>query len=117
MKWWVLFGRRSRPWRTFIAWSGLLSRTGARLAPAIMDSQDSFARTGWAGTRTANSVCCAISTAEKARADLRSRVHRRTGAALLEKFRRVNLLLNDAWHTAPNHSRPASCVVKPRHRR
>jgi len=36
---------------------------------------------------------------------------------VLEKFRRVNLLLNDAWHTAPNHSRPASCVVKPRHRR
>jgi hypothetical protein len=24
-----------------------------------------FARTGWVGTKTANSVCCAISTAEK----------------------------------------------------
>jgi hypothetical protein len=32
---------------------------------------------------------------------------------VLEKLRRVNLLLDDAWHTAPNHSRPASCVVKP----
>src|SRR5262245_61691710 len=32
---------------------------------------------------------------------------------VLEKLRRVNLLLDDGWHTAPNHSRPASCVVKP----
>ncbi|HEY6369255.1 MAG TPA: hypothetical protein VIX37_01635 [Candidatus Sulfotelmatobacter sp.] len=28
----------------------------------------------------------------------------------LEKFRQVKLL-DDAWRTAPNHSRPASCVV------
>jgi hypothetical protein len=31
---------------------------------------------------------------------------------VLEKLRRVKLL-DDGWHTAPNHSRPASCVVKP----
>ena len=31
---------------------------------------------------------------------------------VLEKLRRVNLVLDDVWHTAPNHSRPASCVVK-----
>ena len=31
---------------------------------------------------------------------------------VLEKLRRVELL-DDAWHTAPNHARPASCVVKP----
>ncbi len=31
---------------------------------------------------------------------------------VLEKLRRVNLM-DDSWHTAPNHSRPASCVVKP----
>jgi hypothetical protein len=30
---------------------------------------------------------------------------------VLEKIRRVELL-DDGWHTAPNHSRPASCVVK-----
>jgi hypothetical protein len=30
---------------------------------------------------------------------------------VLEKLRRVKLL-DDGWHTAPNHSRPASCVVK-----
>jgi hypothetical protein len=29
----------------------------------------------------------------------------------LEKLSRVKLL-KDAWHTAPNHSRPASCVVE-----
>src|SRR3982750_4372826 len=28
---------------------------------------------------------------------------------VLEKLRRVNLLLDDVWHTATNHSRPASC--------
>jgi|SRR5688572_14877410 hypothetical protein len=31
---------------------------------------------------------------------------------VLEKLRRVQLL-DDGWHTAPNHSRPASCIVKP----
>jgi hypothetical protein len=31
---------------------------------------------------------------------------------VLEKLRRVNLVLDEVWHTAPNHSRPASCVVK-----
>jgi hypothetical protein len=30
----------------------------------------------------------------------------------LEKLSQVRLL-EDAWHTAPNHSRPASCVVDP----
>ncbi len=30
--------------------------------------------------------------------------------AALEKFRQVKLL-EDAWRTAPNHSRPASCVT------
>jgi hypothetical protein len=29
---------------------------------------------------------------------------------VLEKLSKVRLL-DDAWHTAPNHSRPASCVV------
>jgi len=31
---------------------------------------------------------------------------------VLENLRRVELL-DDGWQTAPNHSRPASCVVKP----
>jgi hypothetical protein len=29
---------------------------------------------------------------------------------VFEKLRRVELV-NDPWHTAPNHSRPASCVA------
>ncbi len=32
---------------------------------------------------------------------------------VLEKLRTVKLLLDDGWHTAPNHSRPASCIIKP----
>jgi hypothetical protein len=31
---------------------------------------------------------------------------------VLEKLGRVRLL-DDGWHTAPNHSRPASCIIKP----
>ena len=31
---------------------------------------------------------------------------------VLEKLRGMKLL-DDGWHTAPNHSRPASCIVKP----
>jgi hypothetical protein len=30
----------------------------------------------------------------------------------LEKLGTVKLLDDDDWHTAPNHSRPASCIVK-----
>ena len=31
---------------------------------------------------------------------------------VLEKLRTVELL-EDGWHTAPNHSRPATCVITP----
>jgi hypothetical protein len=31
---------------------------------------------------------------------------------VLEKLGKVRLL-GDVWHTAPNHSRPSSCVTKP----
>jgi hypothetical protein len=31
---------------------------------------------------------------------------------VLEKLGRVKLQ-DDGWHTAPNHSRPASCIIKP----
>jgi hypothetical protein len=30
---------------------------------------------------------------------------------IFEKLRRVKLL-NDSWRTAPNHSRPATCVIE-----
>jgi hypothetical protein len=30
----------------------------------------------------------------------------------LEKLSRVELLREDAWHTAPNHSRPQTCVAE-----
>ncbi len=49
---------------------------------------------------------------EKAKADWKHRDRRQTGVAQrLEKFRRVKLR-DDAWSTAPNHSRPASCVIE-----
>jgi hypothetical protein len=96
-----------------MVWSGLLWRTGARLAPAITDCHDCFARTGWAVTRTVNSVSCAISTVEKASGLEVAGSPANWRCIVLEKLRRVNILLaNDGWHTAPNHSHPASCVVK-----
>jgi hypothetical protein len=30
---------------------------------------------------------------------------------IFEKLRRVELV-NDSWRTAPNHSRPATCVIE-----
>jgi hypothetical protein len=49
--------------------------------------------------------------AERAGAESKRRVRRPTGVAqALEKFSQVKLL-EDAWRTAPNHSRPASCVI------
>jgi hypothetical protein len=71
-----------------------------------------FARTGWAGTRKANCVCCAISTGESESGLEPAGSPANWRCLVLEKLRRVKLLLDDGWHTGPNHSRPASCVVK-----
>jgi hypothetical protein len=53
-----------------------------------------------------------INTAAKARADSSRQVPRQTGVVLvLEKLSKVKLV-EGAWRTAPNHSRPASCVTE-----
>jgi hypothetical protein len=58
-------------------------------------------------------VCCAISTAGKAKADLsRPGSPANWRCIVLEKLGRVKLL-DDGWQTAPNHSRRASCIIKP----
>ena len=57
-------------------------------------------------------VYCATSTAAIARADSSLSVRLQTGVVLsLEKLSRVNLI-EDVWRTAPNHSRPTSCVAE-----
>ena len=75
---------------------------------------DGSARTGWAGIIRATSVCCAMSTLGRVPAGCMPLAHRQTGAVLrwrLEKLSRVELL-EDAWHTAPNYSRPQTGVAE-----
>ena len=69
-----------------------------------------FVRTAWAEIAPENFGCCAISTAERAKALEAADSPANWRCTVLEKFSRVKLL-EDAWHTAPNHSRPASCVI------
>ena len=74
-----------------------------------MDSLVCFVRTDWGETGKGNCECCAINTAGKARAAFSRRGRQLTGAALHWKSS------VGCWrvpgHTAPNHSRPASCVI------
>jgi len=69
--------------------------------------------TDWNEIKQGDCVFSVISTAERARAGLEP-----TGSAanwrciILEKLTQVKLV-EGSWHTAPNHSRPASCVVDP----
>ena len=69
-----------------------------------------FVRIALVGIERENFGCCAISMAVRAGVDSKQPVPRQTGVARLEKFSQVKLL-QDGWRTAPNHSRPASCVV------
>jgi hypothetical protein len=71
---------------------------------------DDSVRTDWAGISKGNFMRCAFSTLDRV-----------TGAAggrpanwrwiAVEKRSRVKLL-DDVWHTAPNHSRPQPCVAE-----
>lgn len=70
-----------------------------------------FVRTGWVGIERENFEFSATSMAERAGADWKQWVRRQTGVALCwRSFSRVKLL-EGGWHTAPNHSRPASCLI------
>jgi hypothetical protein len=70
-----------------------------------------FVRTDWGGIGKGKCECCAISTAGKARADFSRRGSPANWRCLaLEKLSCVRLL-EDVWRTAPNHSRPASCLI------
>ena len=69
-----------------------------------------FVRTVWAGIAPENFGCCATSMAETARVDSTAGSPANWRCTALEKFSRVKLL-EEAWRTAPNHSRPAWCVI------
>src|SRR5437763_2743383 len=70
-----------------------------------------FCPIDWDETERESFGCCVTSTVEKAKADWKHRDRLPTGVAQCwKKFSRVQLR-QDAWRTAPNHWRPASCVI------
>ncbi len=56
--------------------------------------------------------CCVTSTVERARADWKRRDPLPTGVAQCWRSSAGFSYGQDAWRTAPNHSRPASCVIE-----
>ena len=70
-----------------------------------------FVRIDWAEIAAERCGCCVTSMAEKAKADWKHRDRPANWRCIaLEKFSEVKLK-EGAWRTAPNHSRPASCVI------
>ena len=76
---------------------------------SIKSSPDCSALTGWAAIALAN-LALSVWRRERERigADRSSANWR---CVVFEKLRRVELL-DGSWKTAPNHSRPATCVVE-----
>jgi hypothetical protein len=70
-----------------------------------------FVPTDWHGIKKVSLVCCATSMTEKARPDFQPEGSPTNWRCIaVEKLSKVKLL-EDTWRTAPNHSRPASCVI------
>jgi hypothetical protein len=71
-----------------------------------------FARIGSAAIGWGSFASSVINAAARARAVWGRLVRRRIGVALFSrKLRRVELV-SACWKSAPNHSRPATCVVE-----
>src|SRR5262249_49548296 len=108
-----LFRCNSRPWTRFTDWCGLRCGIDNQSKPRTSEDRGYSARIHLAGMRTDNCVWSVTSMVARVRADSSpwARVPNWRCVAL-EKLSRVKLL-QDAWHTAPNHSRPGSRVSKP----
>ena len=73
---------------------------------------DGSVRTDWAGITKGNFEHCAIRTPDRVTVGCERPARRPTGAvSRVEKLSRVELL-EDAWHPAPNHCRPQTCVAE-----
>jgi hypothetical protein len=70
-----------------------------------------FAHIDWAGIAKDGFAYSAINTAESLSGLQPAGSPANWRCVALEKLSRVKLT-DDAWHTAPNHSRPASCVAE-----
>ena len=78
---------------------------------SIKNSLGCFVLTGWAATAWANLACSAVNMAAKGERVGPIGSPENWRCVVFEKLRRVELV-NDSWRTAPNHSRPATCVVE-----
>jgi hypothetical protein len=94
-------GLCARPWRA-----------GGHSLLFTMVTTACFVRTGWERIRKGSSERFAISTAEESESGLQPPGSPENWRCIaLDKLSGVKLL-DGAWQTAPNHSRPASCVVE-----
>jgi hypothetical protein len=76
-----------------------------------MDSLAWCARIGWGATTPARHAFSVISTVATARPGLEASGSPANWRCMkLEKFSRIELL-EGVWHTAPNHSRPQTCIT------
>ena len=94
------------------SWSGVPLRISGRSKRFIKSGAGCSARTGWVGIGKGNLACSAINTAAKATADLAQQIRHQIGAVLRWRNSAGVKLLGDRWRTAPNHSRPSSCIAE-----
>jgi hypothetical protein len=87
-----------------------LSRAGGQWLPFITVFPACSARTGWGGTGRTSCECSVINTAARAKAARPPGSPANWRCIVLEELSGV-ALPQEPWRTAPNHSRPASCIV------
>jgi len=76
-----------------------------------MSTLGCFARTDWGGIGRDSCEYCAIKYGGESESGLQAAGSPANWRCIvLEKLTKVRLL-EDTWRTAPNHSRPASCVI------
>jgi len=70
-----------------------------------------FVRIDWGAIVQESFGYCVTSMAGRARADSKRRAPQQTGVVRYWRSSSQVKLREEVWHTAPNHSRPASCVI------
>src|SRR5215831_12897906 len=109
---WVLSRRRSRRSRISISYCGQPWLTSVPSVAPMKAAIDGSVRIDWAGITKGNFERCALSTLDRVTVGCRRRARQPTGGCIaVEKLSRVELL-EGAWHTAPNPSRPQTCVAE-----
>jgi hypothetical protein len=83
-----------------------------RFEPSMTAASGGSARTDWAGLAKGRLKCFVISIAGRSVSGLQAAGSPANWRCIaVEKLSRVELL-EDMWHTAPNHTRPQTCVAE-----